>query len=264
MHRQPLAPPAYYIKSSSELQVFTGTSVNKLCSLIPDAPHKQCELDSISTWLFKECATDLAPFLMDMLNKSLCSGELLMALKKSIVKPALKKSIVKPILKKPNLDADDLALYHPVSNLPFISKLLEKIVASDCRQTWMITNCFLVTSRRIGAFVLRKQHLLRVLSDLTSAMESGKLALLTLLDMSAAFDTVDHEILLRRLIATYAIRNGAFMWITSYLSDRTEKVQVGSGPATIHYVHWWAGAYNKFSLIIILLLRRRLPALILL
>ena len=78
-------------------------------------------------------------------------------------------------------------------------------------------------------------------------MESGKLALLTLFDMSAAFDTVDQEILLLRLDATYGIRNGALMWIASYFSDRTEKVHVmyvplkygiSQGVATIHYVHW--------------------------
>ena len=61
-------------------------------------------------------------------------------------------------------------------------------------------------------------------------MESGKLALLTLLDMSAAFDTVDHEILLRRLDAAYGIRNCAVMWIASYLSDRTEEVHVYTSP----------------------------------
>ena len=68
--------------------------------------------------------------------------------------------------------------------------------------------------------------LLHVLSDLTSALELGKLAFLTLLDISAAFDTVDHEILLRRRDATYGIRNGALMWIASYLSGHTEKVHV--------------------------------------
>ena len=70
--------------------------------------------------------------------------------------------------------------------------------------------------------------LLHVLSDLTSALESGKLALLTLMDMSAALDTADHEILLRHLDATYGIWNGTLILIASYLSDRTEKVHVNS------------------------------------
>ena len=56
-----------------------------------------------------------------------------------------------------------------------------------------------------------------------SSWSRGKLAPLTPLNMSAAFDTVDHEILLRRLDATYGIQNGAVIWIASYISDRTKK-----------------------------------------
>ena len=66
--------------------------------------------------------------------------------------------------------------------------------------------------------------LLRLLSDLTSAVESGRIALLALLDMSAAFDTVDHSILLRRLDKTHGIRGGTLRWIESYLTDRTQRV----------------------------------------
>ena len=57
-------------------------------------------------------------------------------------------------------------------------------------------------------------------------MESGKLAPSTLLDMSAACDNMDHEILLHRLDATYGMQNGALMWIASCLSDRAEKILV--------------------------------------
>ena len=95
-------------------------SVNELCRLIADAPKKQCELDPIPTWLLKDVLLTSFLFLMDMLNKSLCSREVSMA---------LKKSVVTPILKKPKLDADDLANYRLVSSLPFISKLWEKVVA---------------------------------------------------------------------------------------------------------------------------------------
>ena len=89
----------------------------------------------------------------------------------------------------------------------------------------MITNCFLVTSLRIGAFIPQTARL-RVLLNLTSALESEKLALVTLWDMSTAFDTVNHEVLLRCLDATYSIWNGTLMWIASYPMDRTEKVHV--------------------------------------
>ena len=210
-------PPPITSKSSSELQAFTGTSVNELCHLIADAPNKQCELDPITTWLLKECSTDLAPFLMDMFNKSLCSGEVSMA---------LKTTIVTPILKKPNLDVDDLAKYRPVSKLSFISKLLEKVIVKRL-SAYLYDNKLIPRHQSVyRRFQSIETALLRVLLNLTSALKSGKLPLLSLLDMSAAFDTVDHEILLRRLDATYGIQNGALMWIVSYLSDRTEKVHV--------------------------------------
>ena len=139
-----------------------------------DASVLQCELDSIPTWLLKESATDLAPFLMDMFNKSLCFGEVSMA---------LKKSIVTPILTKPKFDADDLAHYRSVSNLPFICKLLKKIVAKRL-SAYLDDNKLL--SRHQSAyqrFHYTETALLRGLSDLTSALASGKLALLSLLDM---------------------------------------------------------------------------------
>ena len=160
---------------------------------------------------------DLALFLLDMFNKSLRSGKISMA---------LKKSIVTPILKKPNHDAEDLANYCLVSNLPFISKLLEKVVAKRL-SAYLDDNKLLPRHQSAyRRFHSTETKLLRVLSDLISSLESGKLALLTLLDMSAAFDTVGHKILLRRLDATYGIRMGALMWIASYLSNRTEKVHV--------------------------------------
>ena len=69
---------------------------------------------------------------------------------------ALKKSIVMPILKKPNLDAHDLTNYRPVSNLPFISKLLEKVVAK--RLSAYLDDNKLLPRLRIGAFIPRKRH----------------------------------------------------------------------------------------------------------
>jgi hypothetical protein len=67
-------------------------------------------------------------------------------------------------------------------------------------------------------------HLLRVLSDLTAAIESGKLALLALLDMSVAFDMVDHDILRHRLENAYGVKKDALKWISSYLAGRTQSV----------------------------------------
>ena len=67
---------------------------------------------------------------------------------------------------------------------------------------------------------------LRVLSDILSALDSGNLAMLTLLDLSAAFDNVDNQTLLQRLRKSYGLSEKVVDWFTSYLSDRSQQVHI--------------------------------------
>ena len=79
----------------------------------------------------------------------------------------------------------------------------------------------------------RKGHstetaLLRVQNDILMEMEKENVVLLVLLDLSAAFDTIDHEILLKRLSTRCGIQGTALKWFSSYLKDRTQSVTVNS------------------------------------
>jgi len=65
------------------------------------------------------------------------------------------------------------------------------------------------------------------LADILSALDTGDVAVLTLLDLSAAFDTVDHTTLLRRLKTSYGIGGSVLEWFTSYLSGRIQSVRCG-------------------------------------
>jgi len=65
---------------------------------------------------------------------------------------------------------------------------------------------------------------MEVIADVIDAADGQKITLLSLLDMSPAFDTVDHAILLRRLELSYGIGGTALQWLTSFLSDRTQVV----------------------------------------
>ena len=80
---------------------------------------KSCELDPMPASLFSDCLSYLLPAIMDIINTSLRTGSF---------PTAFKTAIVCPLLKQNNLDPNDLKNYRPVSNLPFISKLLEKTV----------------------------------------------------------------------------------------------------------------------------------------
>ena len=68
--------------------------------------------------------------------------------------------------------------------------------------------------------------LLRVVNDLLMAMDKNRVSILLLLDLSAAFDTVDHEILLLRLETKFGIRSSALQWFKSYLQNRKQYVSV--------------------------------------
>ena len=113
-------PPNISVTTRCELSSFDTTSVEEVVRLVTLSPSKQCSRDPIPTWLLKDCKTELAPFLTTLINKSLSTGE---------VPTTLKTALITPLLKKPNLGSEDLANYRPVSNLPFISKLLENVVA---------------------------------------------------------------------------------------------------------------------------------------
>ena len=64
------------------------------------------------------------------------------------------------------------------------------------------------------------------MTSFLTALDNGKICILTLLDLSAAFDTIDHNILLHRLEHTFGISDSALSWFRSYLSDKTQIVTV--------------------------------------
>ena len=139
-----------------------------------------------------------------------------------------KRAVVQPLLKKSNLDAASFNNYRPISRLPFISKILEKVVA-------MQLNFVLEAHSICDIFQsgFRKNHstetaLLRVSNDILMAADAGECSVLVLLDLSAAFDTVDHCILIDRLNSLVGISGSALDWFTSYLSDRSFSVSTGS------------------------------------
>jgi len=137
-------------------------------------------------------------------------------------------------------------MYRPNVWIPFVtsqtmgdcghvhkSKLLERLVVRQLLD--YLTSADLLPTLQSG---FRSGHstetaILRVLSDIILAVDHGDVAGLVLLDLSAAFDTVDHDILLQRLRVTFGINDVAHRWIRSYLSGWTQHVRRGHKKSTL-------------------------------
>ena len=138
----------------------------------------------------------------------------------------LKQAVTRPLLKKPGLDHQHYRNFRPISNLTFLSKVIEKVVALQLVDYIDINGlCEMFQS------VYRTNHstgtaLIRVYNDIALPIDSRKSVVLVLLDLSAAFDIVDHFFLLSRLSARFGICDHALNWLRPYLSDRTQFVRI--------------------------------------
>ena len=139
---------------------------------------------------------------------------------------------------KSNLDPRNLANFCPVLGLPFMSKLIEKAVLKRL-------STHLESSRLLLPFksAYRSNHstetvLLCVFNDLVMTVDSGRAAVLALLDLSAAFDTVDHSTLLSRLEVPFGVSDTALLWFRLYIENRSQVVSISgftSSPALLRY-----------------------------
>ena len=173
-----------------------------------------CCLDPIPTPLLKSSIEPLIPVITKIINTSLDSG---------IFPVSWKEAVVIHLLKKSGLDSVFKNLC-PVSNLAYISKLTERAVFN---QTYdHIVRSGLYRLLRSG---YRRHHstetaLVKVANDILLNMNSQRVTLLVLLDLSAAFDTVDHGILLKLLSTSFGIRGKVLEWFSSYLLGRSQRI----------------------------------------
>ncbi len=211
------------------LSSFTPVTEEIVKCTILKSNTKTCDLDPLPTDLFIECLDTLLPFITAVINDSLTTGSF----------PLLfKQALVKPLLKKPTLDLNDMKNYRPISNLSFLSKITERIVLSQMNDHLVSNNLF---NSRQSAY--RPGHstetaLLRITNDLLTSLDCGKVSVLALIDLSAAFDTIDHSVLIRRLEITFGITGTPLSWLMSYLTDRVQTVVVNgqkSAPSPLSF-----------------------------
>ena len=146
----------------------------------------------------------------------------------------LKVAKLRPLLKKPSLDPTQFSNYRPVSNLTFISKAIEKFVANQLIAYINKNNLNETFQSAYKQYHSTETALIRVHNDILTAIDNRRTVILLLLDLSAAFDTVDHDILLSRLHERFGVIGKPFLWFQSYLSDRMQYVSVDGGTSLKH------------------------------
>lgn len=150
------------------------------------------------------------PWLLSIVNSSLSPG---------CVPEYLKTACVQPLIKKPGLDPSEFSNYQFQNDL-LLQKILEKTVSLPLLETLRQNNIY---EKIQSGF--RQQHstetvLMRVTNDLLRMADTGECSILVVLDLSAAFDTVNHKILIERLQHWVGISGKALKWFCSYLTNR--------------------------------------------
>ena len=187
----------------------------EIWNIIKLSPVKSCELDPLPTWLLMECKAKFVPLITDMVN---------MSLRESMIPKSLKTALIRPLLKKTGLDSDILKNYRPVSNLTFISKVIEKVISGRLNEHLINNSLFDLLQSAYRDKHSTETALIKVQKDILSALDAGSSAILLMLDLSVAFDTIDHDILLSRLFKIYGITGNELDWFRSYLTGRIQRV----------------------------------------
>ena len=206
------------------LAQFSPVTPEEVMAVLRKAPAKQCSLDPVPTWLIKQLSGLFAPVIANLCNASF---------DQRILPVDQKRAITRPLLKKPSLDASDINNYRPISNLSFLSKTIERLV--DARLVLYADHNSLYP---VYQSAYRAQHstetaLVHLYNDMILTIDRGDIGALVLLDMSAAFDTIDHGIMLDVLRRRFGIQDAALDWFASYFVDRTQVVVTGTDSSSV-------------------------------
>ena len=194
---------------------FELLSEEDVLGLLSSLPKKSCKLDPMPMNLLIRSISSILP-VITMMN---------MSLQQNCFPDVWKEAIVQSRLKKVELDAS-FANLRPVSNLAYISKLTEKAVFRQLHKHMASNNLYPTLQSAYRKNHNTESSLLKVFNDILLEMNNQNVTLLVFLDLSAAFDTIDHNILIARLNSNLGISEPALSWFKEYLSDRSQRVSI--------------------------------------
>ena len=176
-------------------------------------------MDFIPTSLIKSCLSVFIEIITTLTSLSIDQG---------IFSSRFKLAQVTPLLKKAGLDKSSPSSNRPISNLNNISKLLERLILIRIRDHISFSSTFNPFQSAYRKYYSTEAALLLALDNVYRSINQGSSTLLVSLDFSAAFDTLDHDILLNRLHTSFGISGPVFDWFHSNLSPRNQFVRIQS------------------------------------
>ena len=195
---------------------FEETTDEEVLKIIKSMGDKTCGNDPVPSTVLKELAPYIARQITTIVNMSLREGVFANKWKTAIIKLLLKKVGLDPIMKK----------YRPISNLPFILKLVEKCMLEHFNKHCEDNDLMPDYQSAYRSNYSCETSLVKLVNDILLDFENQNTVALAALDLSAAFDTVDHEVLLDVLSTRFGISRSAYNWFSSYLRPRSCLVEI--------------------------------------
>jgi exonuclease III len=208
---------ANVVASPAKLLDLSPVTENEVEKLICSGNSKSCQLDPIPTTLLKQILPSILPVICNTVNLSF---------QNRAMPESLKTAVVTPLLKKSTLDQENMKNFRPVSNLPYIGKVIEKIVVQRIEEHLTRNNLSEPLQSAYKPNHSTETALLKVSNDILLALDKRKCVLLVLLDLSAAFDTIDHSIFLQWLEQQCGVGGKLSEWLESYFSGRYQSVGI--------------------------------------
>ena len=200
----------------STLSSFKPVTAEDLKKIMLSRKIKTSAEDTIPAQLLKSSLDEILPALTKLVNISFSTGSI----------EGLKDSVITPLLKKQGLDQETLSNYRPVANILYLSKLIETNISLQVHDHMDLNYLHIPYQSGYKAYHSCETLLLSLNNDILKAFDGGECVILLLLDLSAAFDTVDHDRLLKILHEEIGLRGVALRWFESYLSNRRQAVKV--------------------------------------
>ena len=181
-------------------------------------------MDFIPTSIIKPCHSVFSPLIAHLANLSFRSGN---------SPTRFTAAQVTPLLNKPGLDKGDPSNYRPISNLNNISKILKRLFLNRIRSHFISSPNFNPYQSAYLSHHSTETALILTIDSIYNSADLGKSTLLVSLDLSATFDIIDHSILLNRFTISFGIDGPVLNWISSYLSNRIQFIQLGQSKSLI-------------------------------